>query len=191
MEDRIGFGCERGGCGGGRTVVGPLNATLHQHLVVAAICGALWSYHATRYFLEIQKPLLAAVLLIAMLVALPGFVAQMNWARRLMLAVTLVWGSTGAYVAFLSPGLGTVLSAAAALAVFLWMMLPAGRGVFVQKARNWGFPRAVVGMLLLTGKIAAWWKTGETESVTVLLTNIVTICFAYWMIWSGVRRDWR
>ncbi len=126
-----------------------------------------------------------------MLVALPGFVAQMNWARRLMLAVTLVWGSTGAYVAWLSPGLGTILSALAALFVVVWMILPAGRGVFVQKERNWGFPRALVGIFLLTGKIAAWWKTGETESVPILFGNVVTICFAYWMIWSGVRRDWR
>ena len=166
-------------------------AVSHQHLIVAAICGALWIYHAPRYFLEIQKPLLAVVLLIAMLVALPGFVAQKNWARRLMLAVTLVWGSTGAYVAWLSPGVATILSAAAALFAFVWTMLPQGRLLFVQKARNWGFPRAVVGMLLLTGKIAAWWKSGETESVAILFGNIVTVCFAYWMIWSGVRRDWR
>lgn len=163
----------------------------HQHLVVASVCGALWVFHALRYFLEIQKPLLAVVLLIAMLVALPGFVAQKNWARRLMLAVTLVWGSTGAYVAWLSPGVGTILSAAAALFVFVWTMLPQGRLLFVQKARNWGFPRAVVGMFLLTGKIAAWWKSGETESVAILFGNIVTVCFAYWMIWSGVRRDWK
>lgn len=166
-------------------------ATQHQHLVVAAICGALWSYHATRYFLEIQKPLLAAVLLVAMLVAFPGFVALNNWARRLMLAVTLVWGSTGCYVAWLRPSLGTIVSAAAALFVFVWMLLPEGRALFIQKARNSGFPRAVVGMLLLTGKIAAWWKTGETESVAILFGNIVTVCFAYWMIWSGVRRDWK
>ncbi|MCX6613355.1 MAG: hypothetical protein NTW74_21210 [Acidobacteria bacterium] len=166
-------------------------STPHQHLVVAAICGALWSYHATRYFLEIQKPLLAVVLLVAMLVAFPGFVAQKNWARRLMLAVTLVWASTGSYVALLGPSMGSIISAAAALFVCVWMLLPEGRALFIQRARNWGFPRAVVGMLLLTGKIAAWWKTGETESVTVLLTNIVTICFAYWMIWSGVRRDWK
>ncbi len=166
-------------------------ATSHQHLLLASLCGALWFYHATRYFLEIQKPLLALVLLIAMLIALPGFVAQKNWARRLVLAVTVVWGTTGAYVALLSPGLGTILSAAAALLVFVWAMLPWGRGIFVQRARNWGFPRAVVGMFLLTGKIAAWWKSGETESVAILFGNIVTVCFAYWMIWSGVRRDWR
>ena len=166
-------------------------ATSHQHLVVAAVCGALGFYHATRYFVEIQKPLLAAVLLIAVLVALPGFVAQQNWARRLMLAVTLVWGSTGAYVAWLIPGFGTILSAAAALFVFVWMMLPEGRSLFVRKARNWGFPRAIVGMVLLTGKIAAWWRTGETESVATLFGNIAAVCFAYWMIWSGVRRDWR
>ena len=166
-------------------------AVSHQHLVVASVCGALWVFHALRYFLEIQKPLLGALMLIAMLVGLPGFVAQQNWARRLMLAVTLVWGSTGAYVAWLSPGLVTILSAAAALFVFVWMMLPEGRGLFVHKARNWGFPRAVVGIVLLTGKIAEWWKTGETESVAILFGNIVTVCFAYWMIWSGVRRDWR
>ncbi len=164
---------------------------LHQHLIVAAICGALWMYHATRCFLGIQKPLPAAVLLIAMLVALPGFVAQQNWARRLMLAVMLVWGSTGTYVAWMGPRVGTIVSAAAALFAFVWMMMPQGRSLFVQKARNFGFPRAVVGMVLLTGKIAAWWKTGETESVPILFGNILTVCFAYWMIWSGVRRDWR
>lgn len=163
----------------------------HQHLIVASICGALWMYHATRYFLEIQKTVPGAFLLIAMLVGLPGFVAQQNWARRLILAVTLVWGSTGAYVAWLSPGLGSIASAAAALFVFAWLMLPEGRGVFVQKERNWGFPRAVVGMVLLTGKIAAWWRTGETESVAILLGNVATLGFAYWMIWSGVRRDWK
>ncbi len=164
---------------------------LHQHLIVAAVCGALWMYHATRYFLEIQRPLLAAVLLVAMLVALPGFVAQQNWARRLMLAVTLFWGLNGAYAAWLGLRVGSMVSAAAALFVFVWMMLPEGRSLFVQKARNFGFPRAVVGMILLTGKIASWWKTGETESVAALLANIVTVCFAYWMIWSGVRRDWK
>jgi len=164
----------------------------HQHLVVSAIFIALCVFHAVRYALEIgtiaQRGLLPLVLIAATTVSMPFFIAQQNWARRLLMLVSLTWGLTGAVLGWLQPRVSTWIGALVAFAVFGWMAQQGTRTFFGLGRRNWGFARLVFGWVLVASQISLWIRMGkDIEGATEDLRGLVIVAFGLWLIWSGIR----
>jgi hypothetical protein len=169
----------------------------HQQLMIAVVGAALIVTQAGRFYLGDLRGGVQPLLLLVGMVAVAGVVAGRNWARRLLMAVMGIHGAGAILQMLRPPRLVNGLVAIVALVVVGWLMTPGMRARFTTTRRNWGMVRVTSGMLLLVAKIGTWVSPSEVyfqssndmEATGVLVGSALSICFAVWLVWSGVKLE--
>jgi hypothetical protein len=167
----------------------------HQRLLIAVVGAALLVTQAGRFYLGVGRGGMQPLLIAVGIVAVAGLVAGRNWGRRLLMAVMGLLGAGAVLQLLRPPRLVNALLAVVALGVAGWLLMPGIRSQFTLKRRNWGMARVTSGMLLLVAKAGTWVSPREAffqanntmEATGMLLGGALSVCFAIWLVWSGIR----